>query len=433
MPAENDLIQRVLRGEGHRAGAKPFDAIPIRSIEIGGGLASRAGDLVSALGWSGKILLLEDPDTMEAAGSVIEKALRSRFQTEVSLLPRHPHPDEETAVKLKDAICASGASGVVAVGSGTVNDLAKYSSFLAGVPYSVFGTAPSMNGYTSVTAAITSHGHKKSIRAHVPEGVFLDLDVLSRAPIRMIRAGLGDSLCRCTAQADWLLSHFLWGTPYREEPFDWLLSEEEALFGEARALVSGDAEVMGRLARTLVLSGFGMTAMGGSYSASQGEHLISHWIEMNPRGAAGIPETLHGEQIGVTTLTMAGLQHGMLMNREAPRFHAETLSQSGFAKNLGDELGASCFAEYVKKQVSPSKAEGANAKLRTHWSEWREILASKLRPVAALRKVLKDAGAPIEPAALGWSKEFYADARANARLIRDRYTFLDFEADTTRS
>ena len=32
--------------------------------------------------------------------------------------------------------------------------------------------------------------------------MFLDLEVLSKAPLRMIRAGLGDSVCRPTAQAD---------------------------------------------------------------------------------------------------------------------------------------------------------------------------------------------------------------------------------------
>ena len=43
----------------------------------------------------------------------------------------------------------------------------------------------------------------------------------------MIRSGLGDSLCRATAQADWLLSHLLLDLPYRTMPFV-LLAEDEA-------------------------------------------------------------------------------------------------------------------------------------------------------------------------------------------------------------
>ena len=84
-------------------------------------------------------------------------------------------------------------------------------AFQLGKPFAVFGTAPSMNGYTSPTAAVTVHGHKKSLPAAAALGVFLDIGVLAAAPARMIRAGLGDSLCRCTAQADWLLAHLLRG------------------------------------------------------------------------------------------------------------------------------------------------------------------------------------------------------------------------------
>ena len=104
---------------------------------------------------------------------------------------------------------------LIAVGSGTINDLCKYASALDGKPYAVFATAPSMNGYTSVNAAITVEGHKKSLPAQAAAGVFFDLEVLAAAPVRLIRAGLGDSVCRCTAQADWLLAHLLLGRPYR--------------------------------------------------------------------------------------------------------------------------------------------------------------------------------------------------------------------------
>ena len=77
------------------------------------------------------------------------------------------------------------ADALVAVGSGTINDLCKYAAFLDRKPYAVFGTAPSMNGYTSVSAAITEHGHQE-IACPPPRrvGVFLDLAVLRRAPRR---------------------------------------------------------------------------------------------------------------------------------------------------------------------------------------------------------------------------------------------------------
>ena len=69
-------------------------------------------------------------------------------------------------------------------------------------------------------------------------------------------------------------------------------------FAKAGALVAGDIGAMEVLARTLVLSGLGMTICGGSYPASQGEHLISHYIDM--LGDPSWPASFHGEHIAVT-------------------------------------------------------------------------------------------------------------------------------------
>jgi glycerol-1-phosphate dehydrogenase [NAD(P)+] len=75
-------------------------------------------------------------------------------------------------------------------------------------------------------------------------------------------------------------------------------------------LVRGDRAAVARLARTLVLSGFGMAICGGSHPASQGEHLISHYADM--LGSPTWPPSFHGGQIAVTTLTMAALQEEIL-------------------------------------------------------------------------------------------------------------------------
>ena len=63
---------------------------------------------------------------------------------------------------------ARSADALVAVGSGTINDLCKYAAAKDGKPYVVFATAPSMNGYTSMNAAITVDGHKKTLPAATP-------------------------------------------------------------------------------------------------------------------------------------------------------------------------------------------------------------------------------------------------------------------------
>lgn len=45
--------------------------------------------------------------------------------------------------------------------------------------------------------------------------------------------------------------------------------------------------------------------------------------------------------------------------------------------------------------------------------------------------VLMAAGAPTTAAELGWPPQLFADARAHAHEIRNRYTFLDLAAQIT--
>ena len=329
-----ETLRRLVAGEYPDPDGGGMLAVPTRSVVIAESLAGDEADLVAALGLGRRLCVVSDPVTREVLGARVERALAAIGDTTPVVLPGQPHADAATVELVRAA--SRGADGLVAVGSGTLNDVCKYAAALDGKPYVVFGTAPSMNGYTSVNAAITVDGLKKSLAAAAARGVYLDLAVLAAAPVRLIRAGLGDSLCRPTAQADWLLAHLLRGEPYREAPFALLAEDEARLLAEPEALVRGDRAAIARLARTLVLSGFGMTICGGSYPASQGEHLISHYADM--RGAPDWPPSFHGEQIGVTTLTMARLQERLLAGGP-PRVGPTRLDAAALAATSGPRWG----------------------------------------------------------------------------------------------
>ena len=286
-----------------------------------------------------------------------------------------------------------------------------------------------MNGYTSVNAAISEHGLKKSLPAAAAMGVFMDLGVLAEAPVRMIRSGLGDSVCRPTAQSDWLLSHLLFGSPYRLAPFSLLQEDEEALLAESDALVSGDLESIGRLARTLVLSGFGMTICGGSYPASQGEHLISHYIEMMP--PAGWEEAFHGEQIAVTTCVMARLQEQILTGPR-PRVKPCVVDRHALVSHFGAETGEACWKEFAQKRVDAEKAEQLNDLLEQTWPDICEQISRTVISSRQIESALARAGAPTTFTDIKLSRAFFEAAVLHAREIRNRYTFLDLTADADR-
>jgi len=283
-----------------------------------------------------------------------------------------------------------------------------------------------MNGYTSMNAAITVDGHKRSLAAKAPVGVFVDLHVLANAPPRMIRAGLGDSLCRPTAQADWLLSHHLLGTPYRSAPFVLLAQDEAKLFDASEALMSGDLEAMRALARTLVLSGLGMTICGGSYPASQAEHLISHYIDTYSPADRG--NYLHGEQVAVATLTMARIQQ-QLLAAGPPTLEPPTVTEADLAQRLGPELGPSCWREFLPKRAMAQPAATLSRRAHDSWSDLQKRVGLAAVSAERLASIMTRAEGPTTAIDIGLSRAFYARAVRDARFLRDRYTFLDLADD----
>jgi glycerol-1-phosphate dehydrogenase [NAD(P)+] len=421
-----DTLGQLLAGEFRDPDGGQALVAPIRTVVIEDSLAGREAELVGELDLGGRLAVVSDPTTRAVLGRRVEQALGRIAEIQSIVLPEHPEPDLETVNQLRQA--TGGASALIAVGSGTINDLCKYASAQANLPFAVFATAPSMNGYTSVNAAITIEGHKRSLAAQPAVAVFLDLEVLAAAPVRLIRAGLGDSLCRSSAQADWLLAHLLLGRPYRQAPFALLAEDEGPLLAASDKLVAGDLQAIRRLVKTLVLSGFGMTLCGGSEPASQGEHLISHYIDM--LGDPAWRETFHGEQIGVTTLTMARLQ-AQILDGPPPHIEPSRLDEAALIHHFGPELGRSCWQEFRRKRVDPGAAIQLNHRIRERWDEIRTRIGAIHKPPEELRAVLERAGAPTTPGALGWPAKFYRQAVRHARLIRNRYTFLDLACDSS--
>jgi glycerol-1-phosphate dehydrogenase [NAD(P)+] len=426
MPADDDPLAQLLAGRYRDPETGEALVAAARSVVIEDSLDGSEAELVAALDLGRRLAVVADDDTHAALGHRVERALASRFTVQRVLLGRAPHADTDTLARLAAAL-DPGIDAVVAVGSGTINDLCKLAALQRGCPQLVFATAPSMNGYTSLSASITEAGLKRSLRAATPVAAFFDLRVLAAAPVRLIRAGLGDSICRPTAQADWLLAHLLLDRPYREAPFALLAADEPALLAESRALVGGGLGVMRCLVRTLVLSGFGMTVAGGSYPASQGEHLLSHYIEMMRPPAQ--PAALHGEQIGVCALAMARLQDRILAREAPPAVRPTAVRRDDVLRRFGAERGEACWQELEAKSIDTARADELTARLAAAWPAIRDRIRGVTLGHARMAEVLAAAGAPTAPRDLGWADAQLDDAIAHAREIRNRYTFLDLALD----
>lgn len=399
--------------------------IPYESVVIADTLEGREADLVAALGARGPFAVVCDENTEAVMGERVASAL-SRLGAVRTVRLDHPHADEATAALLAER--TRGAAMLVAVGSGTINDLCKYVTARDGRSCCVFGTAPSMNGYTSTTASITlDSGLKVSRMAQAPRGVFIDLSVNAAAPTRLIAAGFGDCLVRSVAQFDWWLSHRLLGTYYTDLPFALELPDEAELMARAALLPTGSIEGVGYLHRVLTLCGFGVSFTGITNHGSMGEHQISHYIDCFAGDRH--PGTVHGQQVGVATLTMARLQGRLLEMDRPPRVRATRVDEADMRARYGAEVTEICKAELAHKALDEAGAAAMNATLETIWPRLRDELTAIHVPATTLEAALAAAGGATDAAGLGLDPAFYRDAVLHAREIRRRYSALDLAAD----
>lgn len=419
------LIDDIVAGRwvDPETGSRP--RVPYETIVIADSLDGREADLVAPLKLGRRLGVVSDERTRAAMGTRVEKALAAIADVEPVIFEAE-HADEDAVARLREA--TRGLDGLVAVGSGTINDLCKYVTFLDGRSYCVFGTAPSMNGYTSTTASITlASGLKVSLKAHAPKGVFIDLTVNAAAPTHLIAAGFGDCLCRSTAQVDWWLSHRLLGTFYATSPFLIQRDDEAELLARAPGLKAGDRDAVGYLQRVLTLCGLGVAFTGMSHHGSMGEHQISHYIDCFAGDRH--PGTLHGQQVGVASMTMARLQQQVLASDTPPVVRPTVIDEAGMLRRYGPEVAPLCLAEHRAKALDDAGAEAMNRRLAAIWPELRRELLAFTLPAARMVELLTAAGGPVTAAGLGLDPGFYREAVLYSREMRNRFSMLDLADD----
>lgn len=414
----DDPIVDILSGDFRLPETGDRVSCPILELIIEPSLDGAEPDLLAALDFPASPTIVCDPNTYDVLGKRVVTAIPG---AEAKLI-RNPKADETTVDWLTDQ--TRHALGLVAIGSGTLNDLVKYVSHRRQQPYATFATAPSMNGYVTSTASISREGEKLSLPATPPAGAFFDLEILAAAPRRLIQAGVGDSLCRTTAEIDWLLSHHLLDSTYLATPFIIQAQDEAALIDRIEDLGKGTAESMRSLVRLLVLGGLGMLVTGSSQPGSQAEHLISHYIDMMQRPHPG---SLHGEQVGLATRTMAALQDHILTRDDPPTLTETTIDRTELARRFGPK-SQSCLRAIEEKTFAGDRLEALNQRLGARWSTLRSAFRERSLPLERLQTAFDRIGVAADPRDLGIDPVGYEEAILHARELRNRFTMLDLAA-----
>jgi len=317
---------------------------------------------------------------------------------------------------------------LIAIGSGTITDIARFVSHKIGTSFVVLPTAPSVDGFTSLVSPLTLRGVKTTVKAHSPAAIFADLDVLSGAPRTMIAAGFGDMVGKHTAAADWRLASLLWDLPYDEN----IAERSLAAVRSCEAVVSsiGDASEAGvrTLFDGLVESGFCMLDSGNSLPASGAEHHYSHFWEMKLL-REGKPAILHGAKVGVATIFVAGLYEeikDISKSRVVQLLETSKLpSRDGEINRINKAYGS------VAAQVLPSQTkfldmseeafEQIKERIHRHWSAIQEIAHGVPSP-RRIAESLRAVGGPVSMRDIGLSDLDRDLAAENAHYMRNHFT-----------
>ena len=389
----------------------------IKHILVEEGANEKLGGL---LGDYKKILLVADTNTWATCGEVIKAQIGDRLEGELIyqrdglLIPNEEAVDEMFA-RLTDE-----TDLIVGIGSGVIQDTCKYVSFQRKLPYYIVATAPSMDGYASVGAAMIMGGMKITYSTHVPEVILADVNVLKNAPMEMIKSGYGDILGKYSCLNDWKLAKVVRDEYFCDYvydlTFDMLLKTKDL----GPKLLQRDPDAIRTLMDAIVGVGVAMALVGNSRPASGSEHHLSHFFEIT-----GIlddkPYFMHGTDVVYSSVYTEYLREELL-KLDAPAPNA-VLSREVWEENI--------------RRVYTSIADSVIAlqdKMGWYGQDWYPVYAEKWQEIKA---VLAEAPSSAEMIAYLESiemdiREFEAlygrekieDALKFGKDLKDRYSVL---------
>ena len=244
-----------------------------------------------------RIGIVSGPKTYSVAGKVVEEVLLDKGYDVVTWIIHDAsvNTGKEVAEKAKE----KEVKVFMGVGGGKSIDIAKYSAYVNNGYMISIPTAPSHDGIASPFASLKGTGKPTSIKTITPYAIIADIEVISKAPPRLIRAGVGDLIGKLTAVKDWQLAHRLRGEYYGEYAAQLALLSAKHVLRYHELIVSNNPEGVRILIEALISSGVAMCIAGSSRPASGSEHLFSHALDIIVPGKA-----LHGEQVALGTIMM---------------------------------------------------------------------------------------------------------------------------------
>ena len=295
-------IKTMLLGKADCA-CKREHTCDVRYVEIGDGVLDRLTEICEPYS---HITLVADENTYPLCGDRVCALLGKKITSKMIFGKAIVVPNEKSIASIEEKMTAD-TDLLLGIGSGVINDLCKHVSYIHNMRYVIVATAPSMDGYASVGAALTLNDMKVTLNARVPFAIVAESKILSTAPVDMLRSGYGDIVGKYSCLNDWKLAHLLLDEYFCQDVYDTVMQVVKNTEATASAVLARDPQAIGNLMEGLVIVGIMMSYVGNSRPASGSEHHLSHFFEITGL-LDNRPYYLHGIDVLYSAAVTAALR-----------------------------------------------------------------------------------------------------------------------------
>lgn len=427
----NDFLKGTLNCEC----GKPH-SISIENVLIEKDAIRKLPEVLEQLGYK-KILLIADTNTYKAAGSKVQDILikdnisfkKYIFQVEGKDLI----PNEEAVGKLLIQV-EKDTEIIVTVGSGTLNDLAKFVSYRLGISCMIVATAPSMDGFASNSSALILDNLKTTCDAVCVKAIIGDISILKEAPMEMILAGFGDIVGKCSALNDWKLSQVINNEYLCEVAYKMANDSLNKCINNTDGIKNREDIAIKNLMEALVVAGIAMSYVGNTRPASGSEHHLAHYWEMM-FSFDGKKALLHGRKVAIATVITAKLRE--ILSKSKIDFEEAITTAKKFDQNKWKESVEKLYKKAANGIISANEKENLNSiedrlkRISIIEENLGKIIniIKEMPSAKEIELVLKKVGAPYNPKQVGIDEKDLVNGILMAKEVRIRYTILNFLSD----
>ena len=287
--------------------SKHYIELP-KKVIVGSGVIRELGIIVKELsGVNSKALIITGPNVKSIIGEKVASELGNEELNVDLIVVRDSRVN--TANDILNNVRDRAPHIIIGLGGGKAIDVAKYVAVNLGVDFISVPTAASHDGVASPFVSLRGTGKVTSVKAKPPIAIVADVDLISKAPRRLLLAGAGDLIGKFTAVLDWRLAYRLKGEYYGEYAASLSLLSAKHILSFSDVISRGGPEAARIVIEGLISSSTAMCIAGSTRPASGSEHLFSHALDL----IADYP-ALHGEQVALGTIMMAYL-HGKKWRR----------------------------------------------------------------------------------------------------------------------